>query len=218
MILMCFSGPAWAEAPRVVASIKPVTNGPALGEETARTTLPMETSKSSIEWVALKNGSAEVKGKFTALAGSLSIDAKDLRTATGEIGIDLLGISTGDEARDGNIASIFFGSTKKEPVHGQFSVTSMRPEKLTLAVGETTRAQAQVGFNLGGDAIGGVLPFEIERVGTDYWRITILEPLTVGIDEMGMQDRAAALIKACAHESIGNGITATGTAFFGTPS
>ncbi len=202
----------------VVASIKPKAGGPPLSDLAKRVTLPMETSKSVVEWVALKNGATEVKGRFNAIAGSVSLDPKDLRTLSGEVGIDLLGVSTGDEARDKNISTIFFGSTKAKPIHGQLTMTGLQPEKLSLAVGETTRALGVTGFQFGGTSVGAVVPLEIERIGESWWRFTLLEPLNVGIDELGMEGAKAALIKACEHESISNLVSATGTVYFGQPS
>jgi hypothetical protein len=202
------------EESEVVRSIKPIEEAGA-ADPKKRTQLAMDTSKSTIGWVALKNGTAEIKGQFTALAGSLSIDPNDLRTATGEIGVDLLGISSGDQARDGNIAKIFFGARGTVPLHGQVSVTGIQPEVKSIAVGEKTRVLAQAGIALGGDVVGLVLPLELERLGAAHWKLTTLETLTVGIDELGLSGRKADLMKACQHESIGNGITATGSAIFG---
>ena len=202
------------EPSELAASIVPAT-GPALADAKSRKDLPMNASMSSVDWIVLKDGDTEVKGRFSGIGGSLSIDPKDLRTATGEIGIDMLGISTGDEARDGNISKLFFGAGGKEQTFGQVTVTGLRPEAITLAVGEKTRALAQMGFNLGGDAIGADLPLEIERVADDVWKLSTMETFTVNIEGMGMGDRKAALLKACAHKSIGDVVTATGFGTFG---
>lgn len=203
------------ELSKVAASIKPLTDGPALAPDANRKLLLMETSKSSVEWTSVKNGTAEVKGRFTALGGGLSIDPKDLRTMTGEVGIDLLGIDSGDKARDTNISSIFFNSLPKTPVHGQVAVTGVRPEKLSIEVGESTRALAQAGINFGADVYGVMIPIEIKRTHEARWEFTTLEPLEVTIPSLGLSERKAALIKACGHESLADVVKATGTIVFG---
>lgn len=203
------------EPSELVESIKPIDDGPPLASLKKRVDLPMDSSNSTIDWIAFKNGPIEVKGRFSALAGSLSIDPNDLRTARGEVGIDLAGISTGEEARDSNISTLFFGTSAKEPVHGQVTMTGLRPEAIKLAVGESTRALGQMGFTLGGDAIGAVLPLKIERLGEAQWKLSTLETFEVSIAGMGMSGQKAALLKACEHEAIGDGVQATGSVIFG---
>ncbi len=205
------------EPSELASSIKPLTDGPPLADPEKRVQLPMDTSKSKINWIVVKNGTEEVKGRFSALAGGLSIDPKDLRTTSGEIGVDLMGIDTGETARDGNVSKVFFGVGGKSPGHGQVTMTSFRPEKLSVEVGEKTRGLAQVGFYLGGTAVGAVLPVELERLDEARWRFATLETFEIGIDELEMTDRKAALMKLCEHKSIANGVKTTATVVFGAP-
>ena len=170
---------------------------------------------SLVQFVARKNGDTDVTGRFTAIGGGVDIDPADLRTVRGELDIDFATIKSGDEARDKSLSAVFFAATTPDALHGNIALTSFRPEKSTIAVGETVKADATLAVNLGVEINSLNVAMTLHRMTETRWEFALVDGFTVSVEALGLGKRLEALIEFCQHKSVGDDIKASGKLVFG---
>ncbi len=178
--------------------------------------LALQAAASQLTFSARKNDEADVVGTFTRLSGSLSVPGGDLSKARGSIDIGWFGgVDTTDPARDLNLVSTFFSALDDSGPKGQASLNSFEVKMPMLGVGETTVGNAFVDVGAGASMMGLAVPVSIERIAEAQYKVTLTEQAELSIEKLGMNDRKAALIELCTHQSIGDAIKVGGSFVFG---
>ncbi len=203
-----------AEAPATKAP-KGDTDFPEFAPTGKEVNQPLDQSVSLVQFGSLKNGEVEVTGKFTAIGGGANIDPTDLRTARGELDIDFQAVASGDVARDKNIAETFFLSATPNALHGNVQLTNFRPEKQTVKVGETIKADATLSVNMGIEISNVNVSMTLQRLGENRWEFALVDGFTLSIDNLGLGERLKTLMALCDHKSVADEVKATGKLVFG---
>ncbi len=215
--LVACGGKTASEAPPAPAPKADITEAPApQAPAVVATPLALQAVGSELTFSARKNDEADVGGTFTRLSGTLLLPGDDLSQARGSLSVGWVGgVDTKDPARDLNLVTAFFGALDDSAPKGSVSLNSLEVKKPKLAVGESTTGNAFVDVGAGRSMTGLALPVRIERIAAAQYRFTVTEPGAVSIDKLGMNDRKAALITLCQHQSVGDAVTVGGTFVFG---
>jgi polyisoprenoid-binding protein YceI len=135
---------------------------------TSATNWKIDPAHSAAEFKVKHMMISNVKGKFTALSGTLTYDSANVSAASVEAEIPVATISTGDEQRDAHLKSADFFDTEKFPVF-TFKSTGVVPdgEGENVVSGELTMhgVTKPVTFAVEGPSAPGKDPWGNERIG-----------------------------------------------------
>jgi len=220
------SDPAPVDAPADAPSDAPAdppapapeaTPDPAAEQTTAAHSVVLDGAASSIEWTSIKNGDAPVKGKFTKVSGGLALTAADLGATTGSLTIDLSGIDSALELRDMRIAETFFGAAPDAAKQATLTLAGLEAEAATLEPGGSTAATATFTLALESASVTLEQPVQVTRADANGWTVATTRPARLSIQDLGLSDRLAALIKLCAHQSVDDTVTVDASLTFKAP-
>jgi polyisoprenoid-binding protein YceI len=104
-----------------------------------RTSWTLDPVHTHVEFAVRHLMIAKVKGRFTSLEGSVSMEAERPETAQVEVRIDAASITTGNEQRDGHLRSADFLSAEQFPALS-FRSRSVQPidDSLFRMIGDLT--------------------------------------------------------------------------------
>ena len=160
----------------------------------------------NIETVAIKNGSAEVKGVFKSVSGKIGFGGtKDAPTLSGTVEVDLASYNSGLEIRDKNVQDLFFEVAQYGTAVLKLKNTGPVPGQ-NFPMGEPTEIAMAGTLSMHGAEAPVETTLVVRRTSPIDIKVETKEPLHVSIADFGMNGQLQALIKACAHESVGDDI------------
>ena len=198
--------PKTAEAPPTVAAAADPAPQEAPAGESATPSLVLDASGSTLAWTALKNGDASVKGNFTKISGGLSLTAADLSATTGSLIVDLSGVDSALELRDQRISEVFFGVAPDAAQQATVTLSKLSVDTAALNAGESTGGTADLTMAFAGGSTTAQLPVTVTRSDANTWSFETGEGAAVSIEALGLSVPLAALIKLCAHKSVGDSV------------
>jgi polyisoprenoid-binding protein YceI len=137
-------------------------------QATAATTWSIDPAHSSAEFKVKHMMISNVKGKFSGLSGTLTLNEGDVSKSTIEASIPVATINTGDEQRDGHLKSADFFDVEKFP-RMSFASVKVVPNGAgeSKVVGDITLhgVTKQVTFDVEGPSEPAKDPWGNTRVG-----------------------------------------------------
>ena len=137
-------------------------------QATATTTWNVDPAHSAAEFKVKHMMISNVKGKFTGLTGTLTLNEGDVSKSSIEASIPIATISTGDEQRDGHLKGADFFDVEKFP-NMTFASVKVVPSGAGEAkvVGDITLhgVTRQVTFDVEGPSQPGKDPWGNTRIG-----------------------------------------------------
>ena len=196
---------AEAPAPATEKPTAPLVKAPLEGRS-----VPMPNSfrvnGASVETIAIKNGSAEVKGVFKSVSGKLGFGGtKDAPTLSGTVEVDLSSYNSGLELRDQRVQDLFFEAAQHGTAVLKLKNSGPVPGK-NFPMGEPTEISMKGTLTMHGAEAPVETTLVVRRTSPIDIKLETKEPLHVSIADFGMNGQLQALIKACAHQSVGDDI------------
>lgn len=198
LLLGCSTEPS----PAVVAPAEEAAEAP----KVAQLALVPGEGKGFVSFVATKNESVEVPGRFLAQTGGLQLKGNDLSTLTGGIDVALQTVDTHEAKRDVSLREALFQLVDGAAGSARVDVVSLSPEQKSLAPGERTVAAAKLKIGILGGGATVDASVEIGRISETRWSVRSVAPVPLSLEGLGMAAQAAALKERCGHEKLGDGV------------
>jgi polyisoprenoid-binding protein YceI len=131
----------------------------------ARSTWTIDAAHSLIEFSAKHMMFTTVKGRFTGVTGTITLDEADLSRSSVEVAIDAASIVTGDEKRDAHLRSADFLDAETYP---QLTFKSTRVERVSAE-----RARVVGDLTIHGTTRQVTLDTALNGQGTNPWGMTV---------------------------------------------
>ena len=204
-------------APDVAAPVAmtPAPPPPSLPPSQDRWSVSVDGSSSKITWTAMKNGGTPVSGTLSVVDGGLAVTPADLGTTDGALKVDLSHVDSGDALRDQRLIETFFGSNQDDGASAKVEVVEVNVEPKAIEIGQTARGTARFALLMKQGKVDGVAKIAIERPDPNRWHVTTSEPALLSVASLGLGPNLAALIQACGHKSVEDGVNVSLDLLFG---
>ena len=160
--------------------------------------------RSSLTFVSSKDDGVKVRGVFDVSLGGFHLDPTDLSGMTGQLNVRLETVDTGNEVRDKNISTTLFGWAAGKTVRADVEFLKVTPSVKVLGVGKSTTGVAELRINVGGQGSLARVPVGLSRPSAEEWVLKTVDPLSLSLRDLGLQEQADALKKVCGHRLIGD--------------
>jgi polyisoprenoid-binding protein YceI len=164
------SGEKEPEAKPVTADPKPLT---------------LEIEHATISVITVKNGDAEVPGKFEGVTGSLTFPDGELR--------------------DERVKNTFFEVEKHAEMGFRLVGIDGLPED-GIEIGGEAEGDASGKLTFAGTTVDVAARVKVSRAGDKDFYVDTVEPFVVSIESLGLTGPLKALIEECAHDSVDDSV------------
>jgi polyisoprenoid-binding protein YceI len=185
------SGEKEPEAKPVTADPKPLT---------------LEIEHATISVITVKNGDAEVPGKFEGVTGSLTFpDGSKPNELTGSLTIDASSWDSALELRDERVKNTFFEVEKHAEMGFRLVGIDGLPED-GIEIGGEAEGDASGKLTFAGTTVDVAARVKVSRAGDKDFYVDTVEPFVVSIESLGLTGPLKALIEECAHDSVDDSV------------
>lgn len=162
--------------------------------------IPLDSEKSKVEFIAVKDDAKQVPGTFRSKAGFFKFtSAAEGEELQGEVTVDLSTLDTKNAARDFNIRTIFF-ETEKNPAFktAKFQINGKLSRKDIPIGGGTFNLQGNL--ELHGKSVPLTVPV---MVNADQGvEVKTTSPVEIDFSAFDLMGVVPALMKACNHKNL----------------